>query len=519
VPVSGTARVRRRVVLGAVATAMAGMLGGCARQEAPPGGPEDRRPPVVVRTVPEAFDTVSDLREVRFDFDERISERVAGGSLNEAVTVSPRGGDVRVSHSRRSLSVRVEGGFEEGLVYRVTLRPAVSDLFGNQLADPFELVFSTGGALVPTTLAGEVWDRITGSNTSDALVLASEGPDSPVHQSVTDREGIFALRYLPSGRVTVTAFEDVNRNGAIDSTEIQGATTAELVSGDTLIIDLPILAPDTAAAVALSADAIDSVTVVVEFDDYLEPSSELDGIDVALRREGAVAPAVVRRFHEADYRAFVEAVADSLARLDSIDRARATDREVSTGPDEPGTIPSEAREIVARGAGVTTVVATHREHRDSIPVRVRRVAGTLSFGSPTVVLLAVGRDTVVPLQVWDTNDSLIPAPSIRWTSSDPTAITVSAEGAVRALRAAPAVLTAQIDTVSATLNVSVHQTVANLEVSAGDLQTGPVGASVPVPPSVVASARKAARFPRRWPPVQRGLKEGPYPFGHRHRDA
>jgi hypothetical protein len=355
VPVSGTARVRRRVVLGAVATAVAGMLGGCARQEAPPGGPEDRRPPVVVRTVPEAFDTVSDLREVRFDFDERISERVAGGSLNEAVTVSPRGGDVRVSHSRRSLSVRVEGGFEEGLVYRVTLRPAVSDLFGNQLADPFELVFSTGGALVPTTLAGEVWDRITGSNTSDALVLASEGPESPVHQSVTDREGIFALRYLPSGRVTVTAFEDVNRNGVVDSTEVQGATTAELVSGDTLIIDLPVLAPDTAAAVALSADAIDSVTVVVEFDDYLEPSSQLDGIDVALRREGAVAPAVVRRFHEADYRAFVEAVADSFARLDSIDRVRAADREVSAGPDEPGPVPGDTAAPLDTAALLDTV--------------------------------------------------------------------------------------------------------------------------------------------------------------------
>jgi hypothetical protein len=287
----------------------------------------------VVVTVPEAYQTLSDVREVRFEFDERISERVTGGTIDGAVTVSPRAGDVRVTHGRRSLTIRVEGGFREGLVYRVTLQPVVSDMFGNRLADPFELIFSTGGEPVPTTVAGEVWDRISGSSVTDALVFAT-GADGLVYQAVSDRDGIFALRYLPGGTFSVTAFEDVNRNGEVDSTEVQGATTTQLAPGDTTLIDLAMLAPDSTAALAVGAEAIDSVTVVVEFDDYLEPTAPIEDLSVTLRRESGPAPSVVRSFHEADYAAFVTAVTDSFARLDSIDQAEAIERaqaEVAAG--------------------------------------------------------------------------------------------------------------------------------------------------------------------------------------------
>ena len=145
-------------------------MASCAQQEIPPGGPEDRRPPVVIQTVPEPLGDLEDLNaSVTFRFDERISERVAGGTLASAFVVSPRSGDVRVSKGARSLEVHTEGGFRPGLVYRVTLQAVVSDLFGNQMADPFELVFSTGGGEpVPTTLAGEIWDRISGRAVADA---------------------------------------------------------------------------------------------------------------------------------------------------------------------------------------------------------------------------------------------------------------------------------------------------------------------------------------------------------------
>jgi hypothetical protein len=296
----------------------------CANQAAPPGGLQDRRPPVVVRTEPESFATMTDPEgRVRFFFDERISENIGDGGLESAVTVSPRTGDVRVSRSGNAISVELEGGFRPGLVYRVTLQPVVADLFSNRMTEPFEVVFSTGGDPDATaTLAGEVWDRLSGQGVNGARVQAV-GRDSLVNVAQADRRGVFAFRYLLPGDFVVTAFQDNDRNGELGDREPQGSVSASLVAGDTAVVEIPILAPDTTPAVPGAARALDSVTIVVEFDDFLDPTSSADQIGVRLTREDGDAPLVTRLMHEREYEEYVDQVADSFARLDSIDAAAA----------------------------------------------------------------------------------------------------------------------------------------------------------------------------------------------------
>ena len=115
----------------------------CARQGRIPGGPPDRVPPIVVAVQPEPETIVHDWDgPIRVEFNERISERANGG-MDNAVEISPRSGEVRVSHRRRGVDVRMEGGFLEGRVYRVTVQPTIGDLFGNTLPEPFEFFFST----------------------------------------------------------------------------------------------------------------------------------------------------------------------------------------------------------------------------------------------------------------------------------------------------------------------------------------------------------------------------------------
>jgi len=100
------------------------------------------------------------------------------------------------------------------------------------MRDQFELVFSTGPQPVPTTIAGIVWDRLTGRGAADYEVRAvgTEG-DSSVHVSMTDTGGVFGLRFLPTPtevnglsafRFQLTAFEDRNRDNIVDPTEVQG---------------------------------------------------------------------------------------------------------------------------------------------------------------------------------------------------------------------------------------------------------------------------------------------------------
>lgn len=371
----------------------------------PPGGPDDLRPPVVVSTEPRALETVTDLQtEIRFDFDERISERVSGGALETAVTVSPTLGEYEVQHGRQSLTVKLDGGLREGLVYRVTLAPAVSDMFGNTITDPFELIFSTGGEPVPTTLAGEVWDRITGRPVADAALVAID-VDSLVHRSTADRGGIFAFRYLPGGTFEVTAFEDQNRNGEPDSTEVQGVLPLTIAAGDTVLLEIPILTPDTSAANVTGADAIDSSTVAILFDDFLDYESGVDGIGVTIESDSLVAPMLLELMHETAYVDWVEMVTDSLARLDSIeaeDRVpvaaleagrTATDSveseillEAAT-PDSTGTgdalTPSDTVVVTQMGAdspGEQSAASGQREPPPSLPPLEGSTAGPTSDG-------------------------------------------------------------------------------------------------------------------------------------------
>lgn len=278
-----------------------GLVWGCARAAPPPGGPPDLIPPFVVETVPDTFARVPDYRgPVILRFSKRISERPSRGSWNEAVVVSPESGAVRVRVRRDALEIRPEGGILPGRVYRVSLAPVVRDLFQNTLMDPFELVFSTGPDFEPGVLAGLVWDRVTGEPLPDHRVEAVAVGDTVRHLARSDSAGIFALRYLPAGSYEVTAWLDRNRNRRLDETEPRGRVETPL-AGDTVVVTIPVLTPDTTPARVTRVELQDSVTIRVSFDDPLDPDRPLDDVRWRLIRlsDSTEVPIVRGIFHRA----------------------------------------------------------------------------------------------------------------------------------------------------------------------------------------------------------------------------
>ncbi len=365
-----------RAAAGALGVALFAM--GCARQSAPPGGPPDSRPPVVIRTSPEGLASVPDFQgPVRFEFDERISEQAGGGTLDAAVTISPRTGAVRVSHGRRSLEVSLDGGFRSGVVYRVTLQPVVRDMFGNTLRDPFELVFDTGAEPEETAVAGEIWDRVTGRGVEGAAVHAV-GADSLTHVANSGEGGIYALRYVPSGSYALTAFQDQDADGNPDASEVRGTTVFDLAAGDTVFVDVPIMAADTTPAVLLAAEILDSVTVAVRFDDHVDPASDLGAARLEVRSPGGDAVDAEGVFHAAEWVRHVSQVRDSLARADSVARAD-TLALADTGTAEPDAAPSLETDSADMGVpGDTLDVAA----ADSVPGVAPEVAQTARRRGP-----------------------------------------------------------------------------------------------------------------------------------------
>ena len=329
------------------AVAVCAVVLSCARPGSPTGGVPDRRPPAVIAADPAPLARVTDpSAPVRFQFSERISERLARGTLAEAVLVSPATGAVQVDQGRDWIEVRLEGGWRMGLVYRVTLLPVINDLFGNAAGDPFELVFSTGGELIEWAIAGQALDRVTGRPLPELSVEL--GPPGPVADTLrylarTDADGLFFLRFVPAGRYTVTAYQDRNRNGVRDRTEPWGDRGAFLGGErvDTLLTDIAVREPDTTAAVLTRAEAVDSVTIRLVFDDFLDPEST-DAVAVGmLPPEGDTAPGVTAILHPAVF----EARRDS-ARADA---AAAAPGSRVPGVGETMAVPGQERGGLPRG--------------------------------------------------------------------------------------------------------------------------------------------------------------------------
>lgn len=351
----------------------------CARQGAPPGGTDDRRPPVVVEVEPDTFATVeAGMDRLRIRFNERISEQAATGPLDGVVEISPEIPGLRVEHDRHGLDIQIPGGLAPGLTYRVRILPAVRDMFGNPMAVPFEWIFSTGGPFTENAVVGQVWDRATGEFLEDVRVVLTPttgpmpdtvpGPDTLRYVATSGADGLFALRVLPPESFRVTAFQDRNRNLASDWTEPVGeARVPELAPTDTAFLSIPLLLPDSTPAVLAQSQVLDSVSVRLVFDDNLDPTLSLDGVTVSLVRDTAAAdsleaaraegdpeaaagdsvgiPGVLRLFHAAEwvvYRDSVQAVADSLAALQAADSLAAApdaaDAAVEAGRD---TVPSD----------------------------------------------------------------------------------------------------------------------------------------------------------------------------------
>jgi hypothetical protein len=181
------------------------------------------------------------------------------------------------------LEIRAEGGWLEGIVYRVVLMPGLRDRFGNESREPAVLVFSTGPEIPPAAIAGLALDRITGRPAEDVVVQARSRADSLLYQTVPDTGGFFAVQHLMPASYDLRAFQDRNRNREVDLGEPASRSTVITVNRatDTLTTLLAVVPWDTVAARVQSAQARDSLEIRVTTDDYLEQET-LRNVDVSI---------------------------------------------------------------------------------------------------------------------------------------------------------------------------------------------------------------------------------------------
>jgi hypothetical protein len=245
---------------------------GCAQLGAPPGGPEDRNPPHLLRISPDTNALNARPRHIELRFDEIINERPSQGGqdLANLFVLSPRRGRVDVRWRRSRLEIRPRRGWIPNTTYTLTQRRGVSDLRGNADTTEHRYMFTTGPTRSPSMIRGQVFDWVAARAAPAAYVEAVQLPDSLIYSEFADSLGRFAFRYLPPGRYLLRAVIDANTNRVFDRRELFDSATVTVT--DSVAREMLAFVHDSAGPGLATAAVLDSLTIRLTFDRPLQPN-------------------------------------------------------------------------------------------------------------------------------------------------------------------------------------------------------------------------------------------------------
>ena len=241
----------------------------------PPGGPPDVAAPQIVAITPDSGAVGVRPKEVLFQFDEVVSERPAAvTSLADLFLISPRNGAPSASWHRDAIGVKPSNGWRPNTAYTVIMQKGVADIRGNVRNTGAATFFSTGTVVPRPHISGNVFDWVSGSPATGALIESYVAPDS-IHAyiAVADSNGAFLIEHMPAARYTVRAYLDRNRNQGIDPSEPWDSVSINLA--DSSRTDLLIFTHDTIAPKIRDVRTTDSVTLDLTFDKPIDPGQTL----------------------------------------------------------------------------------------------------------------------------------------------------------------------------------------------------------------------------------------------------
>jgi hypothetical protein len=263
-----------------IAVALFGLA--CASPGMPPGGPPDVAAPQLLSVTPDSGTVGVKPKEVRFQFDEVVSERPPGvTSLADLFLISPRNGVANASWHRDAIGVKPANGWRANTAYTVIMQRGLADIRGNVRNTGAATFFSTGTTIPRTRMTGNVFDWISGMPATGALVESYVAPDS-IHPyvAVVDSNGAFVIEHLPAATYTVRAYLDRNKSLGIDPSEPWDSVSVTIA--DSARTDLVIFTHDTIPPRISGVRAADSVTLQVKFDKPVDPSQTLTAANFAV---------------------------------------------------------------------------------------------------------------------------------------------------------------------------------------------------------------------------------------------
>lgn len=193
------------------------VLYSCAnRGQGPQGGPKDKTPPKVVKSIPADKSTNVSKNQVEIDFDESINLK----DISKNVIISPpQRINPDIKAYGKKLTVQLADTLIPNTTYSINFGEAIEDMTeGNKLKN-YVFSFSTGNEIDTLQIAGNVLDA---SNLNPVQGI-TVGIYNDLNDSVfltkpfmritrTDENGRFVVPNVKNGKYRVYALNDVNRD-------------------------------------------------------------------------------------------------------------------------------------------------------------------------------------------------------------------------------------------------------------------------------------------------------------------
>lgn len=216
-----------------------------------------------------------------------FSESVRRPEAERLLRLNPSAGRLFFEWQGRMVTIRPSDSLRADITYRLSLEPGLSDMHKVKAVTGYESWFSTGAQFSPGRITGQVLHR--DSLVIGALVSATLTADtSVVFDCRSDSSGRYSLPYLPFGRYHIRVFHDRNRNSRFDYTRDESADSLVDVTAEPLETVLRLSLADTTSPVLLTVSVIDSLSLNLAFDDYLDSLALFDTDAFTLRESDSL---------------------------------------------------------------------------------------------------------------------------------------------------------------------------------------------------------------------------------------
>jgi uncharacterized protein (DUF2141 family) len=184
----------------------------CAKVSSPAGGPKDKLPPVVVKSIPENGTRNFTGNRITITFNEYI---VLDKIIEKFMVSPPMAKKPVVEIKGKSIIIDYEEELHDSTTYTFYFQDAVRDLNEGNILDNYQFVFSTGPVIDSLSVTGNIYSAYTLDAPENTTVLIYRNLDFfnvtkqlPDFISKSDQNGYFRINNVRAGKYLLYALKD-----------------------------------------------------------------------------------------------------------------------------------------------------------------------------------------------------------------------------------------------------------------------------------------------------------------------